>query len=1225
MRTKRILFLLTLCIAAICHSQSKPAGPVMATPNATSLGLYGEVPVSYFTGLPTIEVPLYTIQERGLNFPLTLSYHAQGFRPDVHPSWVGANWSLNFGGVITRKMNNLPDEWSTDDYGIYGYYYSHHRLNNPNWSATDTLMAMGTATGYYQRKLDREPDEFVFNFQGFSGKFFLDHLGKWRVQSSKNLRVLFDEADLINPFFHNTVPVSSIHLFKPKVFGKFTLVDDAGIKYVFGKTNYTDAIEYSSGITPPDYNYRLWMIATSWYLAEIQFPDGTGHININYERGPFQSSFQYFESQNRFFVYRCAPGINGTSNFDAKGLSGTISSPVYAKDISTTSGVRVEFRSSKSNELAYPTSTYFEVFRDELGRLPSQQTPHGVIPSNYFNFMQAWSEVPYYVQNGIWADGIISNNKFAWFKLDSVVVSNYDLNNNMAKTAFRRVVFNYRENPYERLKLLSLNYKGSEPGNESQNYSLKYNDWGAAAPAYVSDLTDHWGFANNKPLKRDPYFGGYAWFGGSMLTNRAPDETATKMDILTSITYPTGGSSSFEYELNSYGKYLLHYTRSYAPPGEGTAGGLRIKKIINDDGLGNTDTREFFYVNGYDPSLPAGSRPCSGILDGKPGYSNYNYSITVNGRYLSLYSSNSIVPLSANSGAICGYSEVAERMKNGSYKIYKFTNHDNGFIDDNAINNVTPYELGVPYRSRSFERGQLLSEELFSAAKLPVQKTEYTYVRIGAGADSNFIRSLRKDFGGYCTTLLPPTVSPYIGQVAMGFQVPMMHGFYVAPESFNPEYTTATAYGYYVYKFLPATKTQKNYPSAGQTNTMLVTSSANEYDAVGNLIKTIQTDSKGLAVTNHLKYPYHFSGTAVYDAMMGRHMNGVVVASESYRGEKLLGKERTDYDLFNNGALIKPKYLAKQVGTNTPFITMQFNRYDDKGNILELEGADGIKTAYVWSYFKTRPVAKVTGADYGAVLPILNQQVLSYPSGGEDQLLAEADKLRTQLPAAYVSTYLYDAASDWGMKQAKDHNGNSAYYKYDKMGRLVQVRDKDSNIIKQTDYKYGAQAAYTYLNVERSAVFQNTTCSPGYAGTLNYIVPAGKYGSFISQGAADYLAQNDIFTNGQTAANTQAPCLPYYNYTACCGWSSFSSSFTLTGTGAVNFSLVVLKNTSGSSNNNVTIGTLSGPLFLPAGIRNVNFSSPGVSGMISIFPNGTVRLSTGPAPAMVQVSGSYSL
>ncbi len=1224
MMIKRIFSGVMICISMVCFSQSKPAGSSTATPNAVGSGLYGEMPVSYFTGLPNIEVPVYTIHERGLNFPITMSYHAQGFRPDVHPSWVGANWSLNFGGVITRKMNNLPDEWKSDEYSIYGYYYARDRLNNSNWSSTDTLSAMSAAIAYYQKKIDREPDEFSFNFLGFSGKFYLDHLGKWRVQSNKNLRVICDEADQINPFFHNSVPVSSFPNFKPKVFGKFTLIDDAGIKYVFGNNGSTDGIEYSSSITPPDFNYRLWLIGTSWHLVEVKFPDATGIINITYQRGPFQSNFQYFESQNRFWISRCDPGgPANNSNYDAKGLSGNITSPVYPTDITTTSGTKIILKFSKSNELAYPSSTYLEVFRDEYGRLPSQQSPPTGIPLEYFNFMQARNEVPYYVANNIWADGVIDNSKFIWFKLDSLIVSNWDHNNNLTNFPFRKLFFNYRENANERLKLLSLNFKGTQSAGESHDYSFVYNDWGAAAPGYVTNLTDHWGFANDKTLKRDPGYGGYEWFGGNMLTNREPDEIKTKVDVLTEIIYHTGGKTSFEYESNDYSRYLPINTRNLTPSGYGKAGGLRIKKITTADGFGNTSTREFFYVTGYNPTVPLSTLSSSGILDGKPASTNYNYLINYSGLAFSLYSSNSIVPLSSNSGAICGYSEVAEKFKDGSYKVYKFTNHDNGYGDHDAINNVTPYELGVPYRSRSFERGQLLSEELFTSGNKSVQKTEHTYVRIGAGADSNFVRSLRKEFGGYCMTVT--LLNPYIGQTSLGFQVPMINWFYIEPESFNPTYTTATAYGYYTYKFLPEKTTTRIYPSGNLLNQVLVAEVTNEYDQFGNLIKTTGVDSKGSVIANNFKYPYQFAGTSVYDEMINRNMTGYIVESNRYNGTTFLESEKTDYDFFNSSTLIKPRYIKKQIGSNSAFITTQFNQYDDKGNVLEIQSNDGVKTSYVWSYFKSRPVAKVVGSDYASIQPLINPQILSYPSQGEQQLIAEVDQLRTLLPNSFVSTYLYDSKSDWGLKQSKDPNGQSTFYGYDEMGRIELVRDNTSNILSKHEYKYMQEFSYPFKNTMQTRFITPTiSCNAGYvANGGDYIVPANKYGSFVDQNDANQKAIAEIDNLGQAWINSVAVCIPYYQFTPCCNWGSVYSSFALTGTGSVNFSLTLTMNTGASSYGQV--GTLSGILFLPSSNQNINFTSGGGSGTLVIYPSGQVNIMGSNLPTQVQISGTYTL
>ncbi|HYH55193.1 MAG TPA: hypothetical protein VD772_01195, partial [Anseongella sp.] len=84
---------------------------VMApSPTTSGLGRYGEVPVSLFTGIPEISVPIYEIKTRQLSLPVSLSYHAAGLRVEEMASWVGLNWSLNAGGVITRTVRGWPDD-----------------------------------------------------------------------------------------------------------------------------------------------------------------------------------------------------------------------------------------------------------------------------------------------------------------------------------------------------------------------------------------------------------------------------------------------------------------------------------------------------------------------------------------------------------------------------------------------------------------------------------------------------------------------------------------------------------------------------------------------------------------------------------------------------------------------------------------------------------------------------------------------------------------------------------------------------------------------------------------------------------------------------------------------------------------------------------------------------------------------------------------------------------
>ena len=122
-----MLFLLTYSINVY---PQLPSAPLTAlTPNAASLGLYGDIPVSLFTGTPNISIPLYNIEVKDFVLPVSLSYHAAGIRPDQRASWTGLGWTLNVGGVITRNVNDMPDDYNNSNYyigGNSGYYYNYN-------------------------------------------------------------------------------------------------------------------------------------------------------------------------------------------------------------------------------------------------------------------------------------------------------------------------------------------------------------------------------------------------------------------------------------------------------------------------------------------------------------------------------------------------------------------------------------------------------------------------------------------------------------------------------------------------------------------------------------------------------------------------------------------------------------------------------------------------------------------------------------------------------------------------------------------------------------------------------------------------------------------------------------------------------------------------------------------------------------------------------------------
>src|SRR5882724_5547600 len=79
------------------------------SPNAASFQKYGLTPVSFNTGVPNINIPVYEVKAGDLSMPITLSYHYNGLKPKEEASWAGLGWNLNVGGCITRMKRGAVD------------------------------------------------------------------------------------------------------------------------------------------------------------------------------------------------------------------------------------------------------------------------------------------------------------------------------------------------------------------------------------------------------------------------------------------------------------------------------------------------------------------------------------------------------------------------------------------------------------------------------------------------------------------------------------------------------------------------------------------------------------------------------------------------------------------------------------------------------------------------------------------------------------------------------------------------------------------------------------------------------------------------------------------------------------------------------------------------------------------------------------------------------------
>jgi len=60
------------------------------SPNAASLGKFGDIPVGLYPGIPNISIPLYSLTLGSYSLPISLGYHSSGMKVEELSSWI---WS----------------------------------------------------------------------------------------------------------------------------------------------------------------------------------------------------------------------------------------------------------------------------------------------------------------------------------------------------------------------------------------------------------------------------------------------------------------------------------------------------------------------------------------------------------------------------------------------------------------------------------------------------------------------------------------------------------------------------------------------------------------------------------------------------------------------------------------------------------------------------------------------------------------------------------------------------------------------------------------------------------------------------------------------------------------------------------------------------------------------------------------------------------------------------
>lgn len=472
---------------------------VPPSPNMQAFQKYGNIPISNYTGLPNISIPLYNIKFRDISYPLSLSYHAGGIKVSEEASQVGLGWVLNATGSISRNVIGDDD--------FYGSGYFHSAFNSvPDFSGGQgprDLMSYGVIMNLFNKNqsptmftrdmtpeftsippYDFQQDQYNYNFNGHSGKFVLNRDYQAIIQKQEKLKISC------------TTDATS-----------WKIVGDDGFIYDFTayETYHDETGDHKS----------------AWYLTKITSPTGN-FITLNYTS--VNRTVKTIGSWSESWDYYDPPVYSG------------IEQPMF---MTHNTGHQVG---------TVPGKEYALVVLDNI------DFNTGVVKFNYSDRDDVVDDkkldgISIFTKD---VNGVVSTTPF---KTVSLTYGYFDhgLTDDDAGTG--------TANNSKRLKLLQVQQTGYYGGNTvSENpYVFKYNETNFM-PAKGSFARDHWGYYNGITITSslvpsvielsspDPITA----YMGVPGPEREPNANLVGTYSLTAIQYPTGGLTEFQYEANDF-------------------------------------------------------------------------------------------------------------------------------------------------------------------------------------------------------------------------------------------------------------------------------------------------------------------------------------------------------------------------------------------------------------------------------------------------------------------------------------------------------------------------------------------------------------------------------------------------------------------------------------------------------------------------------------------------
>ena len=1071
-----VLLTFTIVFGSIAQPTVKDALP--KSPNVSSLGKYGEIPVSLSKGQINYSIPLYEVSYSDVKIPISLSYNNRGLKISDIPAWVGHGWDLNVGATIIRQVNGLPDDC------FRGIFNTQMELNNYFNNQLSPQQKNDFLIRTAQGENDTQPDIYSFTIGDISGRFFFD---KNRVIQQIPASALKISAN----FTEGTLQIASFKIIDKK--GYIYDFNEGGNSYFSYSPRFPEITD-ASDVCPSG--------ISTWFLTKITTPTNRV-VNFLYENNG---------AINREDGTKVV-SLKQIDGFDAQGSS-----------ICDIKSIDFGTRLSTVTELAIKEIVF------DLGKIVFEkgevrqdiQTAFGETSMKTLRSFSIYNNDNELIRKISFDFGYFGLNTRLKLKRINFLDNNEQLDN------FYEFSYLNEFSPFPPLHQ-NLAYPG---GFNSQDYWGFYN--GKANPTLnPSDCIDKsylssYASPNYEWLSdrhSDPAFSKFGMLskvrhptGGETIFEYEPNQIeypncsvadmpqmlkASELEDVVNITLPTGqyqiidfplpldnelyitaeitttdlvgwlpptiffsGPSNIQAEFNAAGKHTvsngifsskynvrikcakagmysvsLHtetWDASFSSQISLTisrpinpnkrivyADGLRIAKITSCDNFGSCKQKNFSYVNPSTIELPQFVSSSSRIGQRFINTNDGGYTLVGDCHYIYLYDA----PINQTVGI--EYESVIEKDEDIGKTEYLYSK-----ITGNS--QVEPYPTVI-----------------FKTWLSDIPKEVSVFSKI----DSEY-RVLEKTNFLYNSLAIKDGLPLTAAGITNGLKVKIT---YDTQNGAGIGYTFSTGLTPLYTEFNRLTSVVKNSYSYDNLGNVNGSTSTTNYEYTNlfhfQVTKAVEYTNINKAKITSYKFPSDTINNLSPLALQAKS-EMVLRNMHDYNIEKIQSIEGNpvkttlkNYELKNGLAVFSK--LQEKTANNSYSTNIEITKHDKYGNSLEQKERDDIPVTFVYGYKSTSIIASIVGATFNEVLLAMGMTETQYDfesaqTNPSSDFRLRIDMLRTALPNARVTTFFYKPLV--GITRIADLNNVSIYYEYDSYNRLESVRDESGNLINSYTY-----------------------------------------------------------------------------------------------------------------------------------------------------------------------------